>query len=114
MYKAISTTITENYQKTATAELMYWIDREQAAKTAPQEITLLDYMDALAVLPPQDWQCDQRKGSESFKLAEMYFGNVTYIYAKVDGKYFKFRDLCTLSHVQIVSRINAAITLTTK
>lgn len=107
MYRAIPHhTETECYQDAQSAELMYWIGREQAAKTAPTEITLLKFMDALSVMPPLDWQGD--RDSESFKLMEMVLGNVTDIYVKVQGRYFTFRDVCTLSHAQIVSRVRCA------
>ncbi len=33
------------------AEMMYWVGREQAAKTAPTEIILIQFMDALSVMP---------------------------------------------------------------
>ncbi|MTC21277.1 MULTISPECIES: hypothetical protein [unclassified Providencia] len=86
--------------------MMYWIGREQAAKTAPKEITLAQFMDALSVMPPLDWQGNNN--TESFKLQEMVLGNVTDILVKVSGRYFPFRDVATLSHAQIISRVRCA------
>ncbi|WP_272668140.1 hypothetical protein [Providencia sp. PROV117] len=106
MYHALDQYETDSYQETQSAELMYWIGREQAAKTAPTEITLMQFMDALSVMPPLDWQGNNN--TESFKLQEMVMGNVTDIFVKVDGRYFTFRDVSTLSHAQIISRVRYA------
>lgn len=103
MYHASEQHEMDNYQEAQSAELMYWIGREQAAKTTPKEIDLRQYMDAISVMPPQDWQGNN--SSESFKLQEMVMGNVTDIFVKVQERYFTFRDVCTLSHAQIVSRV---------
>ncbi|WP_272689712.1 hypothetical protein, partial [Providencia sp. PROV033] len=97
---------TDPYQEAQSAEMMYWVRREHAAKTAPKEITLVQFMDALSVMPPLDWQGHNH--TESFKLQEMVLGNVTDIFVKVDGRYFTFRDGSTLSHAQIVSRVRCA------
>lgn len=78
-------------QETQSTEMIYWIRREQAAKNAPTEITLMKFMDALSVMPPLDWQGNNT--TESFKLQEMIMGNVTDIFVKVDGRYFTFRDI---------------------
>ncbi|WP_272572745.1 hypothetical protein [Providencia sp. PROV258] len=106
MYHALEQYETDSYQETQSAELMYWIGREQAAKTVPTEITLMQFMDALSVMPPLDWQGNNN--TESFKLQEMFLGNVTDIFVKVDGRYFTFRDVSTLSHAQIISRVRCA------
>ncbi|MDR9616752.1 hypothetical protein RHA65_19335 [Providencia rettgeri] len=106
MYHALEQYETDSYQETQSAEMMYWIGREQAAKTAPTEITLMQFMDALSVMPPLDWQGNNN--TESFKLQEMVMGNVTDIFVKVDGRYFTFRDVLTLSHAQIISRVRCA------
>nr|WP_261451808.1 hypothetical protein [Serratia marcescens]UVY99229.1 hypothetical protein [Serratia marcescens] len=39
----------------------------------------------------------------------MYCGDVTYIFAKVGDRYFKFRDVVTLSHSAILARINKEV-----
>ncbi|BEM75598.1 hypothetical protein SME36J_50210 (plasmid) [Serratia marcescens] len=91
----------------ASTEAAYWQLREQEARTEIAEITLLEFMDAIAVLYPKDWEGDAL--SETFKLAEMYCGDVTYIFAKVGDRYFKFRDVVTLSHNAILARINKEV-----
>ncbi len=106
MYQALEQNETDHYQETQCSEMMYWVGREQAAKTKPTEITLAQFMDALSVMPPLDWQGDHK--TESFKLQEMIIGNVTDIFVKVDERYFTFRDVSTLSHAQIVSRVRCA------
>lgn len=106
MYHALEQYETDSYQETQSAEMMYWIGREQAAKTAPTEITLMQFMDALSVMPPLDWQGNN--ASESFKLQEMVIGNVTDIFVKVRGRYFTFRDIHTLTHAEIVLCVRCA------
>ncbi|EMB8480688.1 hypothetical protein VAH18_003511 [Providencia rettgeri] len=106
MYHALEQFETDNFQEIKSAEMMYWVGREQAAKTTPTEINLERFMDALAIMPPLDWQGNNN--TESFKLQEMVMGNVTDIFVKVDSRYFTFRDVSTLSHAQIVSRVRCA------
>ncbi|MBH3000401.1 hypothetical protein I5M74_22785 [Serratia marcescens] len=91
----------------ASTEAAYWQLREQEARTEIAEITLLEFMDAIAVLYPKDWEGDAH--SETFKLAEMYCGDVTYIFAKVGDRYFKFRDVASLSHNAILARIDKEV-----
>ncbi|CRY69855.1 hypothetical protein [Yersinia pekkanenii] len=76
MYQTTNDT-NDRFSWDASAEAAYWQSREVSAKTEPEAIT----------------------------LAEMYCGNVTYIYAKVGECYFKFRDVVTLSHTAIVQRL---------
>lgn len=38
----------------------------------------------------------------------MVLGNVTDIFVKLDVRYFTFRDVSTLSHAQIISRVRCA------
>lgn len=80
MYHALDQYETDSYQETPSAEMMYWIGREHAAKTAPKEITLAQFMDASSVMPPLDWQGNNN--IESFKLQEMMLGNVTDIISR--------------------------------
>jgi hypothetical protein len=75
----------------------------QAARTEPEEITEEQYLDALEVLPPLDWR--GRKGNDSFKFCEFFTSNVTSIYANRGTRYFKFRDVATLSHQEIMARL---------
>ncbi|HHR5887011.1 TPA: hypothetical protein ACS78C_003678 [Providencia alcalifaciens] len=91
MYHALEQNETDHYQETQCAEMIYWVGREQAAKTKPIEIILAQFMDALSVMPPLDWQGNHK--TESFKLQEMIIGNVTDLFVKVDECYFT-RKLC--------------------
>jgi hypothetical protein len=78
-----------------------------AVRTDPVEITREQYVDALEVLPPMDWQAT--KGDGSFKMSEFYTSNVTWIYANRGSRYFKFRDVATLTHQQIMDRVSASV-----
>lgn len=87
----------------SSTEFDYWLEREKNACTEIEEIDFSKYMDALGVMYPHDWRGN--KESESFKLAEMYIGEITYIYAKVENRFFRFRDKVTLQHEVIIKRI---------
>ncbi|MBB6117703.1 hypothetical protein F4826_004681 [Rahnella inusitata] len=95
------------FEWNAGAEAAYWEARAKSYVTPPVEIDLHRYMDVLGTLPPLDWQGGH--DSESFKFAEMMCGNVTDIYAKVEGRYFQLCDECTLSHAEIVRRIKEVL-----
>lgn len=56
-------------------------------------------------LPPLDWQFSA--GYSSFKMMEMYSGNITDIYVQLGEAYFKLRDHVTLPHSQIMTRVSA-------
>lgn len=65
--------------------------RDAYYTTAPEQITESDFLDALNVLPPMRW--GRWLGVESFRISELYSGNITTIYARTpDGQYWKFRD----------------------
>ncbi|HIE2223881.1 TPA: hypothetical protein ACXK2U_004281 [Serratia marcescens] len=91
----------------ASTEAAYWQRREQQARSDVEEITLAAFMDAIAVMYPKDWAGDAH--SETFKLAEMYCGEVTTVYAKVGERYFRFRDVVTLPHCAILARIDKEV-----
>ncbi|MBS0057802.1 hypothetical protein, partial [Yersinia sp. Marseille-Q3913] len=105
-YQPVNKT-SDRFSWDASKETTYWLLREQMAITAPIEITLSAFMDAISKMVPLDWQGDVN--SESFKLAEMYCGNVTDIYAKVGDRYFEFRDVVTLSHEEIIEQIEKEV-----
>lgn len=107
MYQVVADAQADRFAWDASTEAAYWQSREQAACSAVEEITLSEFMDAMAVMYPYDWQGDAE--SESFKLAEMYCGNVTEIYAKYGERYFRFRDVVTLTHVEILARIEKEV-----
>lgn len=91
----------------AETESAYWQQRENQAHTEVTEIDLATFMDAISVMYPRDW-CGNAV-SESFKLAEMFCGNVTNIYAKVGERYFAFRDVVSLPHTAILARIDKEV-----
>ncbi|EBR0232188.1 TPA: hypothetical protein OOF66_003368 [Morganella morganii] len=97
---------TENFDylnDAVNAEAWYWIAREKAAKTDVTEITEEEYTERMNTLTPYDRQGAFR--SETFKFMEMYLGNITDIFAKIDGRYFTFRDQCYLAHSEIIRRV---------
>lgn len=78
----------------------------EAAKTAPEEITQEEFDDLLNVLPPQGWT--RGGSSESFKLSEYYANDITTVVVRVDDRYFKFRDLGSLRHADVLRVIEAS------
>lgn len=67
------------------------------------EITEQQFTDALEVLPPMKWKSDS--DSESFMMAEFFYGSVTSIYARVGNRFYTFYDRCSLSHDDIVRKV---------
>ncbi|WP_426575602.1 hypothetical protein ACP179_01775 (plasmid) [Xenorhabdus stockiae] len=78
-----------------------------AAKRPVERVSAAKYIDQLEVLPPLDRQGDY--GSESFKIREMYTGNITDIYVKIGTEHFTLRDHVSLSHSEIRQRVRAFI-----
>ncbi|UHM93586.1 hypothetical protein [Rahnella victoriana] len=110
MYQPEITTVnsSENrFEWNAAAEAAYWQQCEKIAYTDVSEITLTVFMDAIALMYPNDWQGDAH--CESFKLAEMVSGDVTDIYAKVGDRYFTFRDKASMMHEAIICRITKEV-----
>ncbi|WP_436877894.1 hypothetical protein [Siccibacter turicensis] len=70
-----------------------------------KEVTEARYIDQLEVLPPMDWNASQ--SGASFKSSEMYGGDVTSIFASKDGRFFECRDVCTLTHQNIIAAVTA-------
>jgi hypothetical protein len=94
--------------------LLTWEEVEQQANDAARqpvsEITEEKYEEMLEVLPPMN--CCYLGVTASFMLMEMYSGNVTDIFARVhvapnEFRYFRLRDLCTLTHGEIIERCMA-------
>lgn len=82
------------------------MDNESALKaqenhciTNPVEITEEQYDDALDALPPVNWR------SGTFMFREFMVGTVTTIYAKLNGRYYKFHDRVSLSVDEINMKI---------
>ncbi|EDW9825518.1 hypothetical protein GTR05_004746 [Salmonella enterica] len=71
------------------------------------EITEERFTDMLEVLPPLDWQ--GTPDSQSFKMMEMYSGNITDIFAQVGPRYFQMRNHVTLTHEQIIEKVRVFI-----
>lgn len=107
MYQSQKMITEDRMPKDASAEADYLQQREKQARTDVTEITPQRYVDALEVMYPLDWCGDVK--SESFKLAEMYCGAVTNIFAKVGDRYFQFRDVVSLPHNAILARINKEV-----
>lgn len=78
--------------------------QENALRTEPVQITEEEYMDALEVLPPLDWVIHGR--TQSFKFVERFSGAVTSIFAKKNGAHWTFRDVDTLTHEEIMARVD--------
>ena len=97
----------DRFEWNAGAEAAYWAQCEKIAYTDVSEITLTAFMDAIAVMYPNDWQGDAH--CETFKLAEMVCGDVTDIYAKVGERYFTFRDKASMTHTAIIARITKEV-----
>lgn len=95
--------VQNRFEWNAAAEAAYWEQCAKIAYTNVSEITLSEFMNAIALMYPNDWQGDAH--CESFKLAEMVCGDVTDIFAKVGERYFTFRDKATMLHTAIINRI---------
>ncbi|EOC0003169.1 DUF1419 domain-containing protein [Cronobacter sakazakii] len=71
-----------------------------------KEVSEERYIDQLEVLPPMDW-CRSVTG-ESFKSSEMYAFDVTSIFARVKGRFFECKDLCTMTHDEVMASVENA------
>ncbi|MBC3252430.1 hypothetical protein KGP26_29365 (plasmid) [Serratia sp. JSRIV002] len=71
------------------------------------EITEARFMDMLEVLPPLNWR--GTADSQSFKLSEMYSGNITDIFAQYGTRYFQMRNHASLTHDEIIEKVKAFI-----
>lgn len=77
--------------------------QERVLSTTPEEITEAEYYSALFILPPLDWKGGN--GGESFKWSEFVAGNVTTIFVKRQGRYWRFRGVATLPHAVIMAKV---------
>lgn len=82
---------------------------EAACRTAPQPISAQEYTYALNTMPPQDWQ-GVGSAAESFKFAERYAGRITSIFARVGCSHYRFHDIFTLGHDDIIKKVQSVIT----
>lgn len=92
-------------QVTAEAERAYWLSREKSYVTAPVEIDVHAFHDALGLMYPMNWRCSGDGECETFMLAEMVCGNVTEIYARIGIRYYRMRDYSNLGHAEILARV---------
>ena len=75
--------------------------KENALKSAPEEITEEQFIEALEVLPPEDWQ--RTAEGQSFKMCERTSGRITAIYAEVNGKFYTMSNVHTMPHKDIMA-----------
>jgi hypothetical protein len=75
---------------------------EERFKHPPTEINEARFMEMLEVLPPVNWICDGE--SESFKLSERTYGNITAIFVRIEARYFELSDSIFLNHEQIIAK----------
>jgi hypothetical protein len=61
----------------------------------------------LELLPPENWVSDHR--GESFMMMERTCGDITEIFARAGRDYFTLTDSCTLTHDEIMGRVEQAI-----
>ncbi|UAN34317.1 hypothetical protein [Enterobacter sp. JBIWA005] len=95
------------FQATAEAERAYWQSRENAAVSAPVEIDVHAFHDALGLMYPENWRSSEDGECETFMLAERVCGNVTEIYARMGIRYYRMRDYSHLDHPEILARVKA-------
>lgn len=79
---------------------------ENERKTEPVEIDAEAYAFALEVLPPHGYSGDS--AGESFKMIERVSGRITTVFARLGKRFFKFNDLYTIRHNEIVAKIRAS------
>ena len=80
---------------------------ESGCKTEPRQIQQEDFDYGLNVLPPMNWV--RGVEFESFMMSERTNGKVTGIYARVGATYWKFEEVCTLSHRDIIDKVRKTI-----
>ena len=68
----------------------------------PVRVSAETFTEMLEILPPQDWVVDPVGKCQSFKMSEYYAGDITAIYARVDGRCWEIRDRYDLPHAEIV------------
>ena len=79
--------------------------KEKLQTTEPIEIDKDTFIDALEMLPPENWvQCG---GLESFKCCEYLSGRITAIYARIGERYFTFNGLGSTPHVSVIEKVTA-------
>ena len=80
-----------------------WKMKTESCKSEPVEITKDQWREMLEILPPVAWT--NRRGAETFKMSERYFGDVTTIYCRIGEKYYSFSDSISMKHEKIVETV---------
>lgn len=73
----------------------------------PVEITEESFQQALECLPPERWT--NHGDTETFVMSEHTCGRITGIYLRIGDKFYSFSDLNSITHVEIVEKVRAAI-----
>lgn len=81
--------------------------KENALIDAPVEISEERFVEALEVLPPNQWRTIGDE--ESFKMCEHLSGAVTRIYARLGKRFFSFNDRFNLPHEQVIAKCKASM-----
>jgi len=82
--------------------------QDAAYRVPPTRCTQEDFDYMLGVLPPEGWTRDSF--GQSFKISERTCGAITPIYAQTaDGQCWTLQDDFTLTHAEIMRRIEEAI-----
>jgi len=80
---------------------------EKSLITDAHEITRAEWWEALECLPPESWQ--HAGGGESFVMMEYYSGRITSIYVRLGERYFTFRDVANLPHLDRLAKARLAL-----
>jgi hypothetical protein len=82
-------------------------EKESKLISEPVEITQAQFIDALEVLPPDDWQ--RHVYSESFKMSERLSGRITSVFVRVNDRYYEFADRDSITHEEAVEKVSRAM-----
>lgn len=80
---------------------------EDNVRTEVEEITEESFHYWLGVLPPQNWV--NRGSHGSFHMQEFDFGEMTRIVVNRGDRYFSFIDRYSLTHEEIMDKVNAYV-----
>ena len=82
-----------------------WEQKQEKEKRPVQEITGEKFEEMLCCLPPRGWR--NGGAAESFKISEMWSGNITDIFCRIGEKFYTLRDVVSLDHDEICKRCKA-------
>lgn len=92
-------------QVTAEAKRAYWLSLEKTVVKVSTEIDVHAFHDALGLVYPMNWRYSENGECESFMPAEMVYGNVTEIYARIGIHYYHMCDYSNLDYAEILTRV---------